>query len=254
MKYILVAIVSLAIGYFSRPVPKTEPFDTFIQTEAKKYAEATDADAKLKAADEMYGKIMLLLLAEVGTRARPEASKPVLINLPDKTECPPLIAPETTVTSVSTPESPPVAPVASEKKLKPEEVAKENWAKYATTPYLDTFQGKDRRMLGRFEGVLQRANREDTIVMQFNLIETKKEITGETFVTMTDPNGKEYSRNAGNGGNRSIKSADSENGYYIEASPSSYFLINLKHYPQISGKYFEKGKFIGDVQLRKVGI
>lgn len=251
MKYILVALVSAALGYFLRPVPKADSFDTFIQTEAKKYAEATDADAKLKAADEMYGKMMLLLLAEVGTRARPEVSKPVLVNLPKITECPPLIAPEPAekTISVTTPQP------EIQKSLKPEEVAKDNWTKYATTPYLDTLQGKDKRMIGRFEGVLQRGNdREDTVVMQFNLVETKKEITGETFVTMTDPNGKEYSRDAGHGGNRSIKSADAENGYYIEASPTSYFLINLKHYPQISGKYFEKGKFIGDIQLRKVGI
>lgn len=252
MKYLLVALVSLATGYYSRPVPKTESFDTFIQTEAKKYAEATDADAKLKAAEEMYGKIMLLLLAEVGTRARPEVSKPVLIDLPKATECPPLVvAPETSEKSLPVTASQPEV----KKTLKPEEVAKENWTKYSTTPFLDTFQGKDKRMIGRFEGVLVNPDgREDTVVMQFNLVETKKEITGETFVSMTDPSGKEYSRNAGNGGNRSIKSADSENGYYIEASPTSYFLINLKHYPQVSGKYFEKGKFIGEVQLRKVGI
>lgn len=252
MKYLLVAVVCLAIGYFSRPVPKPETFDTFIQTEAKKYAEATDADAKLKAAEEMYGKIMLLLLAEVGTRARPEVSKPVLVDLPKVTECPPVIAPETETTVIAS--SAVTTPVASQKP-KPEEVAKDNWTKYTTTPYLETFQGKDKRLIGRFEGTLVNPDgREDTVVMQFNLVETKKEITGETFVTMTDPSGKEYSRNAGNGGNRSIKGADGENGYYIEASPTSYFLINLKHYPQISGKYFEKGKLIGDVQLRKVGI
>lgn len=251
MKYVLVAIVAFVAGYFLRPVPQSEKFETFIKTEAAKYAEATDADAKLKAADEMYGKIMLLLLAEVGTRVKPVESRPVLVDLPETKECPPMIAPEPAPQVTTIKASQPI--VVTNKK--PQDVVKENWVKYSTTPFLESFQGKDKRMIGRFEGILQRKNgREDTIVMQFNLIENRNEITGDTFVTMTDPNGKMYSRDVGNGGNRSIKSADSANGYFVEASPTSYFLINLKHYPQVSGKYFEKGKFIGDVQLRKVGI
>lgn len=255
MKYLAVAVVALVIGYFLHPVfnpPPKDKFETFVKTEAAKFAEATDADAKLKAAEEMYGKMMILFLAELGLRvSEVPVSKPVA-EKPEK-ECPPQIITETKKEMPVMTGSPDALSDKPNQKveMKPD-TPESRWTKYATTPFLESFKGKDRRMLGKFEGILKRNNgREDTVEMNFNLIQNGKNIEGETLVVMTDPNGKVYSRDAGNGGNRSIKSAEGD-GYYIEASPTSYFLVNLKHYPQLSGKYFEKGKLIGEVHLRKI--
>jgi hypothetical protein len=73
------------------------------------------------------------------------------------------------------------------------------------------------------------------------------------LVSMIDPSGKEYSRSAGNGGNKLIKKAHQENSYYFEASLTSYFLLDLTKFPWVTGQYFERGKLTGNVLLRKIG-
>lgn len=264
MKYILVAIVSLFVGYYLHPAfnatpqPKdnVKPFKRFLETEARNYAELQDAEAKLKAADEMYGKMMMLFLAELGIMAQP--SKPVMNsvcptveNVDNKPEAEAFVS-----------ESSPVNAVASEtettKKAEAPKNDGERWVKFASTPYIENFSRKDRRlMFGAFEGQMRHLppnqQRVDTINMQFNLQQVDKKIEGDTLVSMVDPSGKEYSRNSGNGGNKSIKKGESENSYYVEASPTSYFLLDLSKFPRVSGQYYERGKLAGNVQLRKIG-
>jgi hypothetical protein len=111
--------------------------------------------------------------------------------------------------------------------------------------------------LGSFAGLLSyqaqsNKDRVDTVQMTFNLHMEGKNVTGNTLVVMSDSDNVEYSRNSGNGGNKSLKSVpqDAES-FYVDASPTSYFVINLKSFPQVSGQYFERGKLIGNVTLRK---
>lgn len=267
MKYIIVAVVSLFVGYYLHPAfnatpqPKENilPFKKFIEKEAKTYADLQDAEAKLKAADEMYGKMMMLFLAELGimaTQSRPVLNPvcpPVAKVLKDDFPVEDMTKPDAQTFGTVTPAETPNARKAEKPKNDGE-----RWVKFASTPYLDQFSRKDRSlMFGAFEGQMRHLSphqeRVDTIIMQFNLLQVDKKIEGDTLVSMVDPSGKEYSRNSGNGGNRSIKKADTENSYYVEASPTSYFLLDLSNFPRVTGQYFERGKLEGNVTLRKIG-
>ena len=210
MKYIVVAIVSLFVGYYLHPAfnatpqPKdnTRPFKKFLEKEAKTYADLQDAQAKLKAADEMYGK-MMLFLAELGLMVQPSKPVTTMAFPPSEKEARSEVSqagtdqPETVASAVAVTES------LSSKKI---EVAKndgERWVKFASTPYIDHFSRKDRRlMFGTFEGEMRHVpphqHRIDRVQMQFNLQQVDKKIEGETLVSLVDPSGKEYSRNAGN--------------------------------------------------------
>lgn len=264
MKYVLVAACSLLLGYFLYPSlnqdspleaeTKTK-FEAFVNNEVRNYAELKDAEAKLKAAEEMYGKMMLLFLAEMGIRSKQELKKveatPETVVTHAEVKTTP--GPEH-VTAVAAPTVRPEVVLPKETKLK--DTPKEAWTKYATTPFLESIKGKDKRLIGQFEGALthssgKNAGRVDTVVMEFNLTQTVKGISGNTLVLMIDPTGKEYSRNAGNGGNRALKGSELPDAYYVEASPNTYFMINLKRIPEVRGQYFEKGKFVGNVVLRK---
>lgn len=268
MKYILVAIVSLFVGYYLHPVfnatpqPKEniQPFKKFIEKEAKKYADLQDAEAKLKAADEMYGKMMMLFLAELGLMASP--SQPVTNQV-----CPSVEKETPADAAVVNDEAKTDASEALNLQNEAASIAKkadapkndgERWVKFASSAYIENFSRKDRRlMFGAFEGQMRHLppnqQRVDTISMQFNLQQIGQKIEGDTLVSMVDPSGKEYSRSAGNGGNKSIKKGDTENSYYVEASPTSYFLLDLSKFPRVTGQYFERGKLTGNVMLRKIG-
>ena len=119
------------------------------------------------------------------------------------------------------------------------------WTAYSEKPFLEKFEGSDRRMLGRFEGTLTlKDGREHTVKMMFH---------DQALVTVTDESGEEYLRNDRSDVKGIIKQAG-ENAYYVEAGPSSFFLLSLKHYPQMAGKLFEKGEDVGTVAIRKIGL
>jgi hypothetical protein len=263
LKYIAVLLVGIALGYFLKPEPHTETklapevtnkFQSLIDNEAKNFALQRDADAKLKAAEELYGKMMLLFLANLNVKSSHEfvaVEKPV--TEVDKSEV--IVTergspdPSETVEVVSTP--------AAETKPKNEiQTAEQIYDKFRSAHYVESFKNKEKRLLGHFLGILnflRPSDRKDSVVMQFDLVQDGNKLSGNTLVVMTDPNGKEYSRNAGNGGNRAIKiNSDEVNSYYVDASPTSFFILSFKKFPRISGQYFEKGKLIGNINMKKV--
>ncbi|MBA2404453.1 MAG: hypothetical protein H0V66_06765 [Bdellovibrionales bacterium] len=270
MKYLAVLILGLATGYFLYPafhfspvvesklsLEKSTKLQKFIDQEAKAFALLKDADAKLKAAEEMYGKMMILFLADLGLKSSHQFAPAEVVTSPEPVKHE-IIREEKEAVIETSPIAiaPPVKKLTSiEQKNKDND---ERYDKYRMAHYVESFDGKAKRLLGTFKGILRHQGsrlkgREDTVTMNFNLKQQGKNISGDTLIVMTDANHHEYSRNAGNGGNRALKSVpqDAES-FYVDASPTSYFLINLKSYPQVSGKYFERGKLIGDVELRKM--
>ncbi len=127
------------------------------------------------------------------------------------------------------------------------------WMTFMQRPYLEGFSGADRRILGRFEGTLTRTDGNlDSVLLRFFFREREKVLEGGSVVSLVDSNGKEYARHADRGGNRTVKAGPSENSYFVEVSPSSYLVLSFKHYPQLAGTYFERGRPAGTVELRKI--
>lgn len=267
MKYVLVLILGLVAGYFipkptvetQLPSEKSEKLQNFIDQEAKAFATLQDADAKLKAAEEMYGKMMILFLADLGLKSSHQFT-PAVATVKEQVK-EEIIRDEAPVEEKEKVLASTHSILAQAKKLTPAQAKKEanqeRYDKYRSAHYLDSFEGDSKRLLGNFKGVMihisgNNSGRKDSVAMSFNLTQTGKNISGDTLVTMTDANGHEYSRNAGNGGNRALKSIPQEpESYYVEASPTSYFVINLKSFPHVTGEYFERGKLIGKVNLQK---
>jgi hypothetical protein len=89
MKYVAVFLAAFTLGYLSfsllHPVdnkPSDELlslFEKFLKSEAKNYANADSSEEKLKAADEMYSKMMLLFLSQLELKA-PE-NKPLNVTV-----------------------------------------------------------------------------------------------------------------------------------------------------------------------------
>jgi hypothetical protein len=265
LKYSIILLIGLISGYFLYPAfnsnkltpQETTKFQDFIDHEAKSFALLQDADAKLKAAEAMYGKMMILFLADLGLKSSHDFTpaiaavvEPIQVREEIIRDEAPAGSEKGEVVNVS-------LPIPASTKAKKKKTDQERYDSYRMAHYVDSFKGQSKRLLGTFRGVLKHQTiknkgRIDTVVMTFNLKQEGKSIKGDTLVAMSDPSGYEYSRNAGNGGNRSLKSVpQDENSYYVDASPTSYFLINLKSFPEVSGQYFESGRLIGNVQLRK---
>lgn len=264
MKYVVVLLVGIAFGYFLRPTPQIESkltpevsnkFQNLIDNEAKNFALQKDAAAKLKAAEELYGKMMLLFLANLNLKSSHEfvAAEKAAVNQLNENQTKIEITRDSTspntvkVSSTSAP--------ASQKEINQNKI-QERYDKYRSAHYLESFKRKERRLLGHFVGTLDHmrpANRTDNVRMEFNLIQDGKSLSGHTLVTISDSAGNEYSKNAGNGGNRALKiHSREEDSYYVDASPTSFFILRFAKFPRIDGQYFEKGKLIGNVYLKKV--
>lgn len=108
MKYLAVFLAAFTLGYFTfsvlHPVnnrPSDELlslFEKFLKSEAKNYANADTSEEKLKAADEMYSKMMLLFLSQLELKApknKPlnvevtiQPEKKIYVEVPQEIEAP----------------------------------------------------------------------------------------------------------------------------------------------------------------------
>jgi hypothetical protein len=273
LKALILLLAGLIAGYFLYPAFHTQPkaiklseenvgkFQEFVNKEAKDFAMLETAEDKLKAAEAMYGKMMVLFLAHLGLKSnydfKPAATMAKIETVQEKK-----IPEEPRVAEKEEPLSNPGRRdlYADEVKSKPKAENKtdqERYEQYRMSQYIEKFDEKAKRLLGSFRGTLKHDSpknegRVDSVLMEFNLHQEDGKVTGDTLVVMADPSNVEYSRNAGNGGNRAMKSISQDaDSYYVDASPTSYFLINLKTFPEVTGQYYERGKLIGTVNLRK---
>jgi hypothetical protein len=126
--------------------------------------------------------------------------------------------------------------------------------RFGTTPYFNKMEPELKKILGRFEGRLYftagtRQGKTDSVLFLVDLQQEgrSKTLKGSVHVILTDEDGKSYSRNVGNGGNKTIKYAAGERMVYIEASPMSFFAIKASEFNknEIRGDYYDDNKLVG---------
>lgn len=164
MKYFAVFLTAFTLGYFTfsmlHPVdnkPSDELlslFEKFLKSEAKTYASADSAEAKLKAADEMYSKMMLLFLSQLELKA-PE-NKPLNVTV--------TVAPEKKV-YVEVPKEI-IVPAKPKKKVQPKTISERlmngsiTMADYKsmmdTISYLDATDSRIKKLIGIHTGKMKR--------------------------------------------------------------------------------------------------
>lgn len=252
-----ITLMSLFMKFAPAPVSEEarQEFRTFSDAEARKYAEASTPEAKLKAAEELYGKMMILFLANLGMKLqenRPvdlleEAKFPDPVKekeacataLPQKLECAPCNCP-----------SAQTAKAAPEKKTTPGET-------FRRSPYLSSMTPVLRNMRGQFHGKLShfagsRKGKVDQVLIDVNLSQKERQLYGGIGVILTDEESNTpYSRSQGNGGNKSIRFDEASQTVFVEASPNSFFAFRAREFArnEVNGEYFVDSVLVGKALL-----
>jgi hypothetical protein len=265
MKFILGLILGASVSALIL-YKKTEPviatpseeivskFRNLSENEARRYAEAKTADEKLKAADALYGKMMILFLADLALKLQPiHQVDPVMVEQTMKGPVEVVEKPATLDSNSGNLTT--TAPAQSEKpKDKLTTEAKLQTA-YRNSNHAKNLDRRTKRMLGVLEGTLRHTQgkeqgRVDGVVISMDFTQVKKNtLDGSSSVVLTDPTGKEYSRGSSNGGNGSLRlHPDDEDVVFIDASPTSYIALSIT---KLRGTFVDEGKIIGNVQLHR---
>lgn len=261
MKFFAGLILGLVIAssYFitrNKSVPEStrKEFQVFTQEEAKKFAEAKDESSKLKAAEELYGKMMILFLANLGLEL--QKSSPVEVIAPSATTAQEKI-PQTDIARLRTECTPCSQSVTDTAKKEEKPSVKLTTAeKFRSAPYFSKLDPQTSKLNGVFAGKLtnfggSRKGEVDGILLDVNLEAKESRLDGEIHVILTDANNKPYSRNRGKGGNKSIRYNQNDKMVYVEASPNSFFAIRLNEFSrgEVRGEYYEDNIFVGRAVL-----
>jgi hypothetical protein len=246
------ALLSSFFFYKKPEPPKTSEeviskFRDLSENEGRNYAEAKNAEEKLKAADALYEKMMMLFLAELALNMRP-------IHKVDPAMIDQVIPKEETLaeSSNSSQVFPPTQMAEINKKLTPSLKSLQEYKESSLVTKLDR---RSRKVIGTFEGTLHHTygahkGRVDRVSVTLDFTQTKNnEIDGTASVILSDPDGYEYSQASGKGGNSSLRIHPTQNDLvFIDASPTSFMSLNTSN---LRGTFTDKGETIGTIILRR---
>jgi hypothetical protein len=257
---VLIGIALASVFFLNRPqnIPeKTKSeFQNLSVNEARKFAEAKTPDEKLKAAEELYGKMMILFLADLGLQLQRSRGVDFAVSADRET----IAAGTIPVASASgVPLTcPPCAQTVSAGPGKKTEPKKPVPEQFGSSPYFQKMTPELRKVLGTFAGQLtftagNKTGRIDSVLFVVNLEQSGPSgaLKGTVQVMLTDDTGKTYSRNVGKGGNKSIRYSAGDGMIYIEASPVSFFVFRATEFNRdtIRGDYFDEDKLVGHAIL-----
>jgi hypothetical protein len=238
--------------------------------ELRNYALAVEARDKLKAADELYGKILLLFLADLNLRLdlpqEPKETKwsePIVSSIDtDKTSVPregelePSPFSQLKKTTHELREKFEQMEMKSEKQKHLSDLKKvEN---YKLAKYSSKITKEVKKMLGEFKGNLKLESGKNkgkihTIHLIFDFVMNNKKLEGHSTIEFMNEKGEIYSSSSGEGSNQSLlQSKDNPHLVFIHCSPNSFLSINLENFPPIIAEYFEEDEFRGKVNLKKI--
>lgn len=260
---IVLGLIIASVFFISRPAPIPETtqkeFKALTVNEAKTFAEAKTPEDKLKAAEALYGKMMVLFLANLGI----ELQKSTPAELPAGTETEtrpeekaPLVADSApaALTEITKTEC---APCAASEKKKEDARKLTTPEKFSSSTYINSMQPIVRQMNGVFSGKLsyfagEKKGKIDLALLEVNLRQRDEVLDGSIAVILTDSDTNvPYSRNRGNGGNKTIRYNSADRVVYVEASPNSFFSFRAAEFrrSEVRGEYYEKNALVGRAVL-----
>ncbi|MFZ4714655.1 MAG: hypothetical protein ACOYL6_13130 [Bacteriovoracaceae bacterium] len=236
---------------------------TIADHELRNYAMAQEAKEKLQAADELYGKVVLLFLADLNLhmdlpqtaketvwkedeqeKIEEEKAKPIVVGALDTSPLAGLKKMSQTVREELAPESKLTGP-------------KKTVENFKLSAYSNKMNPMVRRLMGDFRGQLKlesgkKKGQTHGVHLNFDFLMKDKKLDGMALVELIDNKGEVYSTSSGDGSNRNIRqSADDPNLFFIECSPDSFFTVNMKSYPKLRGQFFESDEYRGTVFLQR---
>lgn len=248
MKIIIVSLISLVAGYFLYPVinppQKTTNIEIalkdFFEAEARRYAEADSAEKKLKAADELYAKMMLIFLSQLSLKG-PE-NKPVRYEASNAAPGP----------VVYVQSSVPVSENKTKKNLTlPDRIMNNHlFAKdvilFSSFPVIDASDSRIKKLIGLSLGKLKplgpsRTGMEETIkllVSGTTKIEAQDTYDNVTISYLTDTN-------------QAFKGVPGDENLLMMTLPDYFVFIDLRGYPTLVGKIYREHRQTGEFQMQK---
>ncbi len=216
-----------------------------------------DSAAQLKAAEEYYGKAVVLFLASlVREQQRPEATlaEPIIKEIPPQESITPS---ESAALAAVASSQQPVKVEAQPVAVSPADKALNHLITHRKSPVADKMTPQVRKMRGNFEGRFKwetgkNKGRIDQVAMDMNFyMEDGKKLMGIISIILTDPNGKQYSRSTGNGENQTLRLVPGrKDQVYVEPAPGDFILLDIRNTNRMSGPYYDQGgNYLGKVEI-----
>jgi hypothetical protein len=236
--------------------------------ELRNYAMAVEARAKLKAADELYGKVVLLFLADLNLHLdlpqEPKETKwTELDHSPKANEA---LAKEGELDPSPFTQFKQTTHDLREKFEKMEEKThKEKTLSqlkkvevYKLAKYSSKITKEINKMMGEFKGDLKiqtgkNKGQTHSVHLVFDFVMDQKKLEGQSRIELSNEKGEIYSSSTGEGSNQSLlQSKDNPSLIFIHCSPDTFLAINLETFPKLIAEYYESDEFRGTANLKKI--
>ena len=251
----------------SLPVIEKKAF-SIADKELRNYAMAVEAREKLKAADELYGKVVLLFLADLNLHLDlPQEAKETKWTeeiQASKTEVSPKKEGELDPSPFT--QFKQTAHELREKFEKMEEKTEKDKSQkqlkqiesYKLAQYSTKLTKEVKKMMGEFKGDLKiqtgkNKGQTHSVHLVFDFFMDQKKLEGQSRIELTNDKGEIYSSSTGEGSNQSLlQSKDNPSLVFVHCSPDTFLAINLDTYPQLIAEFYESTEFRGTAKLKKI--
>lgn len=263
MKYILVILVALSLGYalypYLNPATKeqkdefTSLFHKFLLEEASEYAKSTDPELKLKAAGQMYQKMTNILSSELDLESEKNLSPKISVTVKPEfiqKEASPVIGrmskniqdkSETDISGNQT--------IAD--KYHANTLDKMSVMTFNELPYLSAEDSRIQKLVGKFEGKVKsltvtRTGDEERITLNVNQ-DKSQEMTTAQIIDSYDNASLDLSKKTA----LSFKSVPGDENLLLMLTPEGSIIFDLRRFPILTGKVFSLNQVKGLFQMEK---
>lgn len=256
MKYVAVFLTAFALGYFTYSVlhpvdikPSDELlslFQKFLKSEAKNFAEADNAEDKLKAADEMYSKMMLLFLSQLELKAPENKPLNVTVNIQPEKKIYVEVPTEVILPKIRKPKK----ETTIAERLKSGTITMVDYkAMMDTVTYLDGNDSRVKKLIGTYTGKMKiiqsRTGLLENVLLQVNLDPENSMTKFEVKDVYDNTSLNLYEKTSD-----IFRSVPGDENFIFMTKAPTIIVFDLRTTP-IEGKFYQMKNLKGDFTLRK---
>jgi len=265
MKYVFTVILALICGYalypyVNRPeVEKedefTELFQKFLLEEASEFAKSTDPENKMKAADQMYQKMSLILNEELDLESEKNLPAEIKVTVKPEVKKAVAVAPKTLPVRRSAPEKKEIDFPKNQtiaEKYHTNTLDRNSVMTFNELPFLSDKDSRIKKLAGVFEGKVKsfastRTGDEERITMKVNQDKTK-EMTITQIVDSYDNFTLDISKKT----SLTFKSVPGDENLLLMLIPDGSIILDLRRFPILTGKVLSLSQVKGEFQMESV--
>jgi hypothetical protein len=254
LKYLFITLISFSLGYALYPLvnpPNLSSsdelyllFKKFLGQEGQQYAQAQSAEEKLKAADRLYEKMLLLLLSELKLEA-PE-NRPILVEVGLQQK------PALPIPAKELPAPPKKMANTLPEKILANQLDYKSAMGLFSLPFLSAADSRVVRLIGTFTGKLKpleesRVGELENISLSVNQ-DLAKIMTKVESIDTYDNHTLDFNLLT----TETFKSVPGDENYLLlMLSSQKMMLLDLRALPTITGRVLNLNKVIGDFVIKK---